>query len=60
MKSSSMWAILLNGWTQDATNNLDKFIVTVASVVPNQNSFLCLGLLSYISQVWFYIMPSLR
>ena len=55
-----MWAILLNGWTQDATNNLDKFIVTVASVVPNQNSFLCLGLLSHISQVWSYVMPSLR
>ena len=55
-----MWVIFLNGWTQDAKNNLDKFIVTVASVVPNQNSFLCLGLLPHVSEVWFYVIPSLR
>ena len=52
------WAILSNGWTQDAKNDLDKFIVTVASVVPNQKTHPCALVSSSDSQVWFYVCPA--
>ena len=52
------WAILLNGWTQDAKNNLDKFVVPlpllcqIKRLIPVPRSPL------RDSQVWLYVCPA--